>query len=991
MDASLHEQARALLATLAVQCSAGRGLGSMSASVYDTAWLSMVQKPAASGTAVTWLFPECFEFLLTQQLPCGAWESYATPVDGILNTAAALLSLKRHLRAQPGHHGWTSRCQKAEAALKQLFDSWDMDSADQVGFEILIISLISLLEQEGVFINLPRTSALRAARDAKLTKLPPYTLYQTPSTLYHSLEAFIGHIDFDRVRRWREPNGSMMGSPASTAAYLMNSSTWDDEAEAYLTNVLRRAKKVGREGVPCAWPTTIFEVGWVVTTLASAGVPIGEMEAEAFGQLLQGTLAKQKGLLGFAPGSFPDVDDTSKGLETLHYIGQTGSVKSLIQTYEADGHFITYPGERNPSFSANCNVLILLLTREDRAQHITQIMKAAQFLTSQVFGGHVKEKWHLHELYWMMLLARAYELLFQHSEIATEVFEHHTSLREDIPMVSLHILMRILRTQESNGSWGGVCEVTSYGVLALVSLEKLPWVQQLDKGRIISSIALGKSFLHSNRSEWARGHYLWVEKVTYSSNVLSEAYCLAAAFASMPSTVEFGSGVSSRSRALLVPEKMLLGMRKAGNLLARTPLFCNGEPYALRAAEMQACFAMQALQREPPDDIFPRTAKGTDKYIFLIPLVLTACAELHGCSVSLSVLYEMMLLSVLNYHADEYMEGVVERYFGDNLDAIRSVVRQLFTEFHPGAQVGVAKGCTKSAKTSHELQGPNGSLNNLDRKPVDQDLSGGPEDRPSTGDVRIVLRRFVARILRHPAVLSSPSGLQTRLAFELETFLLAHITHSQDNYRLRAQWKINGDSSLHPQRSDTRAYAQGSPGTQYREPGRTFYHWVRSTSADHTSCPFSFVFFNCLVHDAAAASSDTSQPNHGGILASARTAYLAEDACRHLASLCRMYNDIGSVARDADERALNSVNFPEFFFRAAGTATAAPTTTVHESAKAELMWIAEYERRGLEMAMKLLEEELGRGELMGALYLFIDVTDLYGQIYVLEDVGTRTQ
>ncbi|KUI74130.1 Copalyl diphosphate synthase [Cytospora mali] len=718
-----------------------------------------------------------------------------------------------------------------------------------------------------------------------------------------------------------------------------------------------------------------------------------ESSQEAFGQLIQGTLAIQKGLLGFAPGSFPDADDTSKGLEALHYLGQLGSVESLIQRYEADENFITYPGERNPSFSANCNILIVLLTREDRTQHIAQITKAARFLTSQVFRGRVKEKWHLHELYWMMLLARAYELLFQHSEVAMGVFELYPTLREEIPMVSLHVLMRILRTQESNGSWGNICEVTSYGVLALVSLEKLPWVQQLDKGRIISSMALGKSFLHSNRSEWGRGHYLWIEKVTYSSSVLSEAYCLAAAFASMPSTVEPGSGISSRSRALLVPEELLLGMRKAGNLLARTPLFCNGEPYALRAAEMQACFAMQSLQREPPDDIFPRTAKGTDKYIFLIPLVLTACAESHGCSVSLSVLYEMMLLSVLNYHADEYMEGIVERYFDDNLDAIRSVVRQLFTEFCPGAQVGMANGCTKSPRTSQDFEGPTGSLDNLDRKPVDKNLcaqGGVPEDRPSTGDVRVVLLRFVARILRHPAVISSPSSLQTRLAFELETFLLAHITHSQDNHRLRTQLQTNGDSSLHPQESDMRAYAQGSPGTKYREPGRTFYHWVRSTSADHTSCPFSFVFFNCLVHAAAAASSDTSQTNHGDILASARTAYLAEDACRHLASLCRMYNDIGSVARDADERALNSVNFPEFFFRVDRTATAAPST-VHDSAKAELMWIAEYERRGLEMAMKLLEEELGRGELMGALHLFIDVTDLYGQIYVLEDVGTRTQ
>lgn len=94
-----------------------------------------------------------------------------------------------------------------------LYD-WDIYSTDQVGFEILVTSLLSLLQREGVSLEFPQLDALQAIRSAKLETLPTSTLYQNPSTLYHSLEAFIGHIDFDRVRRWREPDGSMMGSPA---------------------------------------------------------------------------------------------------------------------------------------------------------------------------------------------------------------------------------------------------------------------------------------------------------------------------------------------------------------------------------------------------------------------------------------------------------------------------------------------------------------------------------------------------------------------------------------------------------------------------------------------------------------------------------------------------------------------------------------------------------------------------------------------------------
>ena len=40
--------------------------------------------------------------------------------------------------------------------------------------------------------------------------------------------------------------------------------------------------------------------------------------------------------------------------------------------------------------------------------------------------------------------------------------------------------------------------------------------------------------------------------------------------------------------------------------------------------------------------------------------------------------------------------------------------------------------------------------------------------------------------------------------------------------------------------------------------------------------------------------------------------YLAQVLVRHLAAMCRMYNDYGSIARDRAEQNDNSVNFPEF-------------------------------------------------------------------------------
>lgn len=72
----------------------------------------------------------------------------------------------------------------------------------------------------------------------------------------------IGHLDFDRLQH-RIVRGSMMASPSSTAAYLIHTSTWDDDAEAYLRRVTTRNGEYSRGGAPSACPSTHFELIWV--------------------------------------------------------------------------------------------------------------------------------------------------------------------------------------------------------------------------------------------------------------------------------------------------------------------------------------------------------------------------------------------------------------------------------------------------------------------------------------------------------------------------------------------------------------------------------------------------------------------------------------------------------------------------------------------------------------------------------------------------------
>ena len=128
--------------------------------------------------------------------------------------------------------------------------------------------------------------------------------------------------------------------------------------------------------------------------------------------------------------------------------------------------------------------------------------------------------------------------------------------------------------------------------------------------------------------------------------------------------------------------------------------------------------------------------------------------------------------------------------------------------------------------------------------------------------------------------------------------------------------------------------------------------------------------------------------------------------------MCRQYNDFGSMARDHAEGNLNSVDFAEFssereldrelrntpYLDIKGRINDVGVTgeegrglaadTQESRKKEDLFWLAEYERQCLDLAMQKLEAEVG-AEAMNAVRLFVNVTDLYGQIYVLRDVTNR--
>ena len=266
MGLEVDGKAAALLHDLAERCADRAGFSSFSCTIYDTAWVAMISKTVGGETR--WRFPECLQFLLEHQLHDGGWESYASDADGILNTMAALLALQRHSNApeyssRPLPNDIQERISKATTSLQRKLEVWKVEETVHVGFEILVPSLLHLLGQQGVNFQFPGCNILMLYNYEKVAHFDSQLLYdEKQMTVLHSLEALTDKLDFDRVRH-HKVGGSMMGSPSSTAAYLMQTSTWDEDAENYLSNVIASSQITEVGGVPGAFPTTNFMLSWV--------------------------------------------------------------------------------------------------------------------------------------------------------------------------------------------------------------------------------------------------------------------------------------------------------------------------------------------------------------------------------------------------------------------------------------------------------------------------------------------------------------------------------------------------------------------------------------------------------------------------------------------------------------------------------------------------------------------------------------------------------
>ncbi|KAF2704102.1 hypothetical protein K504DRAFT_390797 [Pleomassaria siparia CBS 279.74] len=914
----------------------------MSTNVYDTAWVSMIAKE--ENGQKRWLFPEAFSFVLDSQCVRGNWDDEGPATNAILCTMAALLALLEHQKhvhyggCPPLPRNITVRISKAVTWLEDTFSRWGDDHViDSVALEILVPAHLRRLENKGISFTSPLLQVLNDMSEHRFPKSKVEALYtRQQTTLFHSLEGLGERIDFDKLRH-HKTRGSMLGSPSSTAAYLMHVRDWDQEAEMYLRNVFKYGQGKSNGSFPSAAPIDLFEISWVLSTLLDGGIPVetlGRENALSLASHLAQRLRASGESIGFSAGMLPDVDDTAKCLHTLAFFDDYRvDASSMISQFWSSTSFKTYQKESTGSISANCNVLKALLAMQTPTRFAPQILAAASFICdSWTNNVRPRDKWNVAWEYCAMLSAQALSRLLELSD--SESFH---SLPFELKGFKIQITLsriawQLLHSQALDGSFGNGCdEVTAYAILALVALtSSYAGLSGVEK-ELSVAIKAASNFLQVHVGQW-EPRRIWIEKVTYSSDLLTRAYCLTA----LHQSVEH----DGRPRPETAVENKE-GIELCG-LFRSVPLFVHaerGDPMLRLALVESQPFLVHLEQNR--FDVFPEPPKVNEKYLRVIPFAWTACNYLTGSPLPATTLMDMMKISLLNYQADEYIEMLIPHCKPHEVIMIRRKLDELLEE-------------------------PLETTSEPDSRPSKRHCSDNDERHgKSHRSINTILTTFliyIDRVLNCPHVREAARSHRELVRREIIGYLQAQISTVGARSRL------------------------GQDGNQ-----SSFFDWIHTSGARDTSCPFSFAYYLCLVIYASDAnvSTTTSKPMalKKRTTISFEADYLLKDVCGSLSRICRMYNDYGSVRRDQEEGNLNSV---DFFFEYQNEVTGGHESLLKEEAKGALRLLADLERNHMDHSFERLRE-LVPPKLLEALQVFVHVTDLFGQIYVARDIGTRTK
>ena len=516
-------------------------------------------------------------------------------------------------------------------------------------------------------------------------------------------------------------------------------------------------------------------------------------------------------------------------------------------------------------------------------------------------------------------------------------------IRDQIPLVLMQILHRTLHSQNPDGSWGkdASVEESAYALLTVVDASRFPWTQPLD-AQAAMAIEKGHGFLSLSCDRWSEANCIWVAKVSYKSSALSKTSCIAAIKAASLYPTLYQWTTLANDLVDTFSEKALKFFS----------IFADEPKWKLKASLIEGHLFIPRLRRVSLD-VFQRKDMTEDKSLEYIAFTWTICNN-RGAFLEADLLRDMMVISMLNFQVDKFMEVLVGAHDEDQIEQLAQQLSIISAE----------------RSSSPPISDDGASTNFMDGNT----LNNGTLTPPLIGyvsptilrTVESALSRFSAYILQHPRITAASHFSRNTLAAHLQAFLLAHLKHCSERAIFAAQVQNLSPTATPTFAADT-----------------TYWEWAHSTGATNTSCLYFWAWLTCRLAGGGShrAPADDDEP-----FPSVAAKFLAQDMAARLASMCRMRNDYASRARDGADLSLNSVNFPEFERCGSGRPGKSRRTEPSDmySRKAALLELAEFERAGVEAARTRLLPLVSK-RVRAAIGVFVDATDLYGA-YMATDI-----
>nr|UVC58046.1 CPS3 protein [Isodon rubescens] len=308
------------------------GDGRISASAYDTAWIALIKDVINRDLP---LFPSSLEWIVSNQLRDGSWgdRDFFVPCDRLLSTLACVVALRT----------WNVYPNETERGIlfvkkniSKLEDGDDVHTT--LGFEILFPALLERARNlgiEGLPYDDPTTQKICAERDLKLDRISKELIIkEVPASLLLILEG-LKNLNWENILKLQSPDGSFLGSPATTAFVFME--TKDESCLSYLKKTVQNFGG----GAPSLYPVDILTRLLAVDRLQRLGI------SRFFHSQIEDCLSyiyrfwTGNGVFSGRDSEFCDVNDTSMAFRLLRLHGYNVS-PNVFTNFKKGNEFSVY-------------------------------------------------------------------------------------------------------------------------------------------------------------------------------------------------------------------------------------------------------------------------------------------------------------------------------------------------------------------------------------------------------------------------------------------------------------------------------------------------------------------------------------------------------------------------------------------------------------------------------------------------------------------------